>query len=115
EELIRGVVIRVGVTVARILGATAPGLELRVPLHVIGHDEVEPAVIIYINPGRRNRPQLAISRIDSTEMRLLGYILEGAVSPIVIQNISVYSGYEDVRISVVVVITDGHAHGITLA
>src|SRR5215472_5148693 len=115
EHLIGRAAIGAGIAIALMLLGAAAGFGLRIPLHVVTDDKIEPAVIVYVNPGRRDRPQLAQLRIDTTEVSFLGDIFERAVAAIVVKNVAVHPGDEDIGIAVVVVVGDGNAHGVAFA
>src|SRR6478609_5020291 len=96
EELVGRVVVGAGVTIERFFRGAATGLEVRVPLDVIADDQVEPAVVIHVNPSCSNGPQLAVTRVDSAEVRFFGDVLEGAVATVVIQDVSIYASDENI-------------------
>ncbi len=112
EELVGRVVVGAGVTIERFFRGAASGLKLRVPLNVIADDQVKPAIVIHVNPSCSNRPQFAVTRIDAAEVRFLGDVLEGAVATVVIQDVSIYTRDENIRITVIVIVGDGYSHGI---
>ena len=115
EELVGRVVVGFGVAVERLLGRAAGGFQLGVPLHVVGDHQVQPAIVIDVHPCGGNRPQLAVARIHASQARLGGDILERAVAAIVVQNVAVHAGHEDIRMAVVIVIGYRDSHGVAFA
>src|SRR6516225_4817669 len=53
--------------------------------------------------------------IDAAEVSFRGHIFEYAIPEIVIEDVSIESCYKDVRIAIVVVISDCHSHGIAVS
>ncbi len=72
----------------------------------MNHEQIELAVIIVIEPARGHRPFAAL------DSGLLRHVLELAISQVVIQNITVHTGYEQIGITVVIEVGSRCAHRI---
>src|SRR5579863_9929612 len=79
---------------------------LGVPEHVAGDEEVEMAVVIVIEEARRTAPA------SGFDARFGGYVGEGAVAIIVVEDI--FSVVRDVEVgeAIVIVISDSDAHAV---
>src|SRR6185436_13570380 len=89
------------------LGFAAIGLGLGVPSHIADQKEIEPPVVVVIEPARRDGP--ATVRDQASVRR---YILEGPVSAISIQSVRTDSRHEQVDEAIVVIVGGGCPHGI---
>ena len=101
----------VGMTMEQSAGAgiAAGGLGLRVPHHVVHHEQVEAAIAVGIEPSRRHRPGLTVDAC------LHRHIFEGAIAAIAIQNVTAHSRHEQIGMTVVIVVGGGDSHAITIA
>ena len=80
------------------------------PLQIVHDEQIEQSVIVHVHPDGRNRPQRAIlGIIPPVEAGFLRYVGECAVAVVVIERVAVDAGNEDVRMTIVVVISDGNA------
>ena len=75
-----------------------------VPGRVLANVEVEIAVAVEIGEDGRRGPAAIAS-----QARFLGQIFECAVATIVVEGVGVPASHEQVRLTVVVEIADGHA------
>src|SRR5258708_38055794 len=74
------------------------------PLDVIGDYQIEPAIFVVVKPSRTGGPSVFISDAGSC-----GDIGEGAVAAVVVEDGAPVASDVDVRVAVVVLVTDGHA------
>ncbi len=80
------------------------------PLQIVDDEQVEQAIVVYVDPDGGNSPQRAIFRIvPLVEARLLCHIRERAVTIVVVESVAVNAGHENVRVTVVVIIADRDA------
>ena len=77
-----------------------------VPIHVAGHEEVEPSVVVVIEKACRNGPASAC------HPGLGGHIRKRSIAVVVIQNVLAVTGHVQIGIPVVVVVADRHAHPV---
>ena len=66
---------------ARCSGLAALRLGGRVPGHVVGDEEVQPAIVVVVEPAGGDRPQFAQFGIDAGQPGLGGDILENVPLP----------------------------------
>jgi hypothetical protein len=78
----------------------------RVVLHVIDHDEVEPAIAVVVEESSRGPPRRVV------QAGLFGDLGEGAVAVVQEQPHSPVAGDEHVAEAIVVHVTDGHPHAV---
>src|SRR5580700_2963821 len=81
----------------------AEDIALRRPLHVVAHKKIEQTVAVVIEPKRRGAecetfPQAAA----------VGHIDESALARVVKEPVLAHAGDQDVRESVIVIISDSH-------
>src|SRR5258708_106822 len=88
--------------------AGAPFTKLRqiihVEIHIIGHEEIELAIVVIIDEGRAGRP----TRI--ADARFLSNVGEGAVAVVSEQMVWPQAGHIDVVKAIVIVVTNGDPH-----
>src|SRR4051794_32292155 len=88
---------------------TAPYVLAEIPLDVAGHDEIQPAIPIEINPARTSRPAAP------GDTCLLRYVRKCPIAVVVIQDVAPEICDVDVRAAVVIVVADGHSHAVESA
>ena len=104
EERVRESLVVVRVAVVVHPPRAAQGLRLRVPDAVVGDEEVEVAVLVVVEEGRRHRPQGAVVGVGVLESRLRGRVLEGSVPLVAVEDVLAQPGHEEVGPAVVVVV-----------
>ena len=85
--------------------------EVRVVVHVAGHEEVEPAVGVVVAEGRRSGPAVVpggfpLGRLAAREPGGLAGVLE--------QRVPAVPGAEEIEVAVVVGVADRHPHSVRL-
>src|ERR1019366_7729776 len=85
--------------------AAAIIVAFRRPIHVVGHYQVEKAVVVVIEPGGARRPLAGVG--DSGMSRHIG---KGAVPVVVVQNRSSVSENQQIGETIVVVVSDRYPH-----
>src|SRR5262249_1923734 len=98
-----GTVTRPGITAVWLLG--------RIPFAIVHDKEIEPPVVVVVQPRRGDRPRLA--RTLRSQAGPLGDVLKCPVVPVVEEEISVYSGHEQIGPAVIIEIGRGNAHAIS--
>src|ERR1035441_3574127 len=88
---------------------------INLPLAIVGHEQVQAAVVIVVEPAGGYRPHLLSVQHSPGHSGLVRNIGEGAVVVVVKKLIPGHAGEEDVRPSIVVVISNGDADAIALA
>ena len=81
-----------------------PNVVLRTPVDVVGHDQIEPAIFVVIEPSGARGPSAFVG--DSS---LRGDVGERSVSVVVIKNGAAIAGDVQIRIAVIVEVTDRHS------
>ena len=76
------------------------------PAHVVDHQQIEPAVVVVVEPAGGRRPFAA------AEARPLGDVLEAAVAAVVQQLVARDAGDEEIDVAVVVVVGGRRTHGV---
>src|SRR5713101_3531987 len=92
--------------VGTIAGAMLAAVEIILgrPLDVVGDHEIEPAVFVVVKPSCAGGPAALVG-----DTGLGGDIGEGAIAIVVVENGAAVAGDVDVRVAIVVEVTDGHA------
>src|ERR1035441_6670355 len=85
------------------------------PLAIVGHEQVQAAVVIVVEPAGGHRPHLLSVQHSPAYSGLVRNVGKGAVVVVMKKLIPGHAGEEDVRPSVVIVISNGDADAITLA
>src|SRR5581483_3708872 len=80
-----------------------------VPGEIIHDEQVQPAIVVYIQPGPANRPERTVLAVRLVQPRFPSDIREGPVAIVVIQAIAKHTADEQVFITVVVVVSDRDA------
>ena len=83
-----------------------------IPFQIINNDQVEPAVVVHIDPGCRNGPKWSVLGVRLVQTRFGGDIRKSPVPVVVVQRVAVYPGDKNIFIPVVVIIADGDARVI---
>src|SRR5207247_10992162 len=103
---------RLGAIDVRMAIAAADRIALRLPIAIVGDEQIQTAVVVVINPRRGNGPKSP--QAGRTESRLLCHIGEGAVAVVAIKPIAMHTHDEQILMSVVVVVTDRNTNAVTL-
>ena len=82
----------------------------RVVVHIVSHVQVEPAVTIYVNKGAPGAPRPGAAQ----DARLLGDLVEGAVSAVAKQKVSSEPGDEQVIRAVIIEVSHAAAHRVAV-
>src|SRR5215471_19386137 len=88
------------------LAVATVAIELRSPVSIIDDEQIQPAIIVVVEPAGSDRPLVA------RDSRLLGHVLEFSVAQIAIENVAIDAGHEQIRMPVIVVVSSGRAHRI---
>src|SRR5437773_502879 len=88
------------------VAVAAEAIKIGGPLSVIHHAEVEPAVVIIVEPSRGHGPLVAL------DAGLLCDVLEAAVPQVAIQNVPVNARHKQVHVAVIVIVGGGAAHRV---
>ena len=96
-------------TVRAVTGAmlSAPNIVLGIPFDVVGDDEIEPAILVVVEPTGTGGPPTLIR--DSSLGR---YVSKSSTSIVVVKNGTAVTGHIHIRKSVIVEIPDCHALSI---
>jgi hypothetical protein len=84
---------------------TAPQV-CKVPFQVSQHHQIEPSVVVQIDPCGGGGPTAAAGAGS------LGHIRKGAVAVVVVKMIAAIPSHVQVFVTVIVIVADGHAHVI---
>src|SRR5262245_25226984 len=76
-----------------------------IPFHIIDNEEIQPPVVVIVEPPGAYGPHPAVCNAC-----LRGCVLEGSIAAVAIQNIAVHSYDVEIGKSVVVEITGGYSH-----
>src|SRR5579863_1634565 len=90
-------------------------LVFSIPLQIINDDQVEQAIVVYVDPRRGHRPQRAIFGIGLAQSGFRGDVGKRAVAIVVVKSVAVDAGDEDVFVAIVVVVANGHANVVASA
>src|SRR5579862_858480 len=88
---------------------------LWVPLQIINDDEIQQSVIVHIDPHGADRPERTKLTVGLVEASPFGDIGEGAVPVVVVERVVMQARYEDIFVTIVVVVSDGDADIIASA
>src|SRR5437879_13831262 len=94
EELTGQAAIGVWTAGRLLLSRPAAWLGLRAPNHVIRNEEVQPAVVVVVQPSGRYRPHLSECWIGPRHAGVSGDVSEAAVAEVAIQNVALDAGHE---------------------
>ena len=107
EELAGQALIGSGMAVELPLRRTAARRRSGVPRDIIRDEQVQPAIVVVIQPAGRYRPHVAELRVLSSDAGFGGNVGEAAVSEIAVEDVSLHAGDEDIGKAVVIEIADG--------
>src|ERR1039458_8975670 len=110
----RGVILGMAVG-AHIRTGSAKRVLVDLPLAIVRHEQVQAAVVIVIEPAGGHRPHLLSVQRSPAYSGFVRNIGKGAVVVVMKKLIPGHIGEEDIRPSVVIVISNGDADAITLA
>src|SRR5215470_4689249 len=94
QQLIRRGFIHLGMTVVIVTEPVADGFVIEIPFQVVEDDQIEQAVVVYVDPGPRNRPQRTKVCVGLVESGLRAYVGEGSVTVVVIERVVINPGDE---------------------
>src|SRR5215472_16466883 len=80
---------------------STPNVRFRRPLDVVSHNQIEPAILVVIEPSCAGGPSALIGHTG-----LCGYIGKGAIAIVQVENGSAVAGYVEVRVTVIVEVAD---------
>src|SRR5205814_7108452 len=89
---------------------SAERLGCGVPSYVVNHEEIEPAVVVVIEPAGGHGPGSA-----ALEPSLFGNILERAVAAVAIEDVPAHTGDKKIRMAVAIEVARRDAHGVASA
>src|ERR1022692_2222529 len=110
----RGVVLGMAVG-AHIRTGPAKRVLVDLPLAIVRHEQVQAAVVIVVEPAGGHRPHLLSVQHSPAHSGFFRNVGKGAVVVVMKKLISGHVGEEDVRPSIVIVISNGDADAIALA
>src|ERR1035438_2690045 len=87
-------------------------LMLGIPLAVVGDEEIQQAVVVVVEPARRDRPHLPALQHGAADARFRRYVAERAIAVVVEELIPVDVGEINVGPAVVIVVAHRHAHAV---
>src|SRR5258708_634631 len=87
----------------------AKAIKVGCPVGVIYYEQIQPSIVVIVEPTGRNRPLVAL------DASLFGYVLKLAVAQVAIKNVPVDAGDKQIRVAIVVVICRRDAHRIARA
>ena|SRR5437763_5848711 len=87
----------------------AVAIEIRGPVGVVDHKQVQPAIVVIVKPPGRYGPLVTFYS------GFLGYIFEFSVAEITVEDIAVDARHEQISIAIIVVISRGCTHRIARA
>ena len=99
---ILGVAVNTQIAVA----LTAVAVKTGSPMSVIDHEQVQPAVVIVVEPAGGNRPLVTLNS------RFLRHILELSIAQVAIKNVPVDACNKQILIAIIVVVRRRSAHRI---
>src|SRR6476659_3585385 len=76
-------------------------------VHEVADEEVEPSVVVVVEPDRAGRP----TRGGDTSVRC--HVCERAITVVVIENAARILCYKQIRKAIAVVVTDGDSHPVS--
>src|SRR5262249_29163934 len=85
-------------------------LGLRIPLQIINDNQIEQTVIIYVHPRSRDGPERPILCVRFVQSCFGGDIRECSIPIIVIKSVVIDASYKNIFVTIVVIVSDGHAH-----
>ena len=94
---------------------TAEGILVEIPDHVVGDEEVQPAVVVVVEPAGGDRPGLAELGMNSGHSRLDRHVGEVPVAVVAVQRVSIDPRHVEILPAVVVVVRGPRRHGIALS
>ena len=97
------------------VGRAAARLRGGVPDDVVRDEQVQPAIVVVIQPAGRYRPHAAELRVGSGDAGLRGDVGEAAVAEVAVEGVALHAGDEDIGVAVVVEVADGDGRGIAFA
>ena len=99
-------ILRVGVNTQIAVALTAVAVKIGSPVSVIDHEQVQPAVVIVVEPAGGNRPLVTL------DSRFLRHILELSIAQVAIKNVPVDACNKQILMAIVVEVRCGSTHGI---
>ena len=100
-------ILRVAVNTQIAVALTAVAVKIGSPVSVIDHEQVQPAVVIVVEPAGGNRPLVTL------DSRFLRHILELSIAQVAIKNVPVDACNKQILIAIIVVVRRRSAHRIT--
>src|SRR6185312_11133887 len=113
EQLVGSRLVHLGMAVLAMPVTFAQRLVIDVPLQIIDDHQVEESVVVHVDPGPGDGPEWTILRIELVQPGLRRDVGECSISIIVIKRVAVYTGYKNVFVTIVVIISDGNAGVVT--
>src|ERR1039458_10882762 len=87
---------------------------LDVVIQIVHDKQVEPPVIVIVDPASGYSPGVSVSRNPPTDACLLCHIGERAISVIVKKLIGIYTGDIEIDETIIVVVSPRHAHRVAM-
>src|SRR4051794_5388713 len=95
EQLVGQASIGVRVTISLLFRTPAARLRVRVPDYVVRNEEIEPAIVVVVQPPGRNGPHLRGLRIRARNPGVDRDIGKAAVSQVAVEDVAVNPGDEE--------------------
>ena len=109
------VFVRMAIRARLRLQPAADGVGPRRPVAVIRNEQVQPPVVVVVDPASRHRPHRPAQRTGPEESRLPRHIRKRAVPVVAIQVVSMHPYHKQILMAVVVAVAHGHAHPVAFA
>ena len=93
-----------------LVNTTAHRIDARLPVAVVRNKQIEPAVVVVVNPCRRHRPQLAALRVCASNAGGRGHVGEGAIAVVPVERVAVHAHNVQILQPIVVVVAHCDAH-----
>ena len=113
EQLIGSGLVHLGMAILAMPIALANRLVVEIPFQIVDDDQIEQAVVVHVDPGRRYRPKRPILWIGLVQPRLRRNIGESSVAVVVVQRVAIHARHKNIFVSVIVVVADGDADVVT--
>src|ERR1017187_3927221 len=107
EELAGQALVGFWMTVELLFGGTAARLGGSVPDDVIRDEQVQPTIVVVIEPAGRYRPHAPKLGIDSGDACPGGDVGEAAVAEVAVEDVALDAGDEDIGVAIVIVVENG--------
>src|SRR5258708_27348758 len=102
--LLPSIRVRIAIGTIAWLPLTAVDIVLRTPIEVVSHNEIQPAVLVVVEPAGAGGPCTFVGHAS-----FVGHIAKGAITVVMIEDCSAVPSDIEIRIAVIIEIRDSHA------